>query len=148
MVVASSEKGRRGGGASKPGASLTGGKVTVEDITEAAKELSTCHQVTALEAASQFQRGVIAAVMLHLKASGEEDAPFESVFHRLKTMFSKHFPDDDVPTHSEVHTWILFACTITAAFHGGCGAVVFAAATMALVAVRFLTWCTPSRTFG
>ncbi len=84
------------------GASTSSTRVTVADIVDAAKELSACHQVTALSKASEWQRGVIAALTLHLKATDGEDAPFDAVFHRLKTMLAKSFPDAELPTFSEV----------------------------------------------
>jgi hypothetical protein len=77
-------------------------KVTVDDINEAARELSTCHQVTALSTASEWQRGLVVALTLHLRSVGQEDAPLEALFHRLRTMLTKRYADVDLPSVREV----------------------------------------------
>ena len=77
-------------------------RVTVQDINDAAKELSTTQHIVALKSASDWERAFLICVYLHLTANATEDVEFESVYHRMKTVCLRSCKLGEQPTLGEV----------------------------------------------
>lgn len=73
--------------------------VTLEDVQRASDELKPDRNLDAL---SEWQRGVLVAVLLHGFSTGDATVAFEAMFHRLKTMLSKRCMDRELPALTEV----------------------------------------------